>query len=55
MSEENYHNKGQEDASEGKFDPPRNPLSAPVWSEQDRQDWNDYKAGHDHTRSQQDD
>jgi hypothetical protein len=53
-----YHNKAQEDYAESdgqNFDPPRDPLSAPFWSEQDVEDWEQYKAGWENAKSQDND
>ncbi len=49
-----YHNKAQEDyaADPTNFDPPRDPLTAPFWSAQDVEDWEQYKAGWENTKSQ---
>lgn len=53
--EPNYHNKAQEDYWNNNFDPPRDTLSAPFWSDQDVKDWEDYKAAWDNAKSQDDD
>jgi hypothetical protein len=47
-----YHAKGEQDYWDGNFDPPRDPVTAPFWSEQDVEDWEQYKAGWDNAKSQ---
>ena len=55
MADKDYHNKGQEDASEGKYDPPHSKPGGGWlndYSDEEVEDQKDYKQGWRHTTDQ---
>jgi hypothetical protein len=49
-----YHNEGQEDASEGTYDPPKNDIVREILGRQDyeQQQYDAYNAGYSNTKNQ---
>jgi len=54
---EHYHNKGQEDASKGDYNPPNSGLGNVIggWTDKEIDEIKSYKEGWRHTKDQKDD